>query len=61
MDYISKRLLEIETMEGKEFYDIVNGEAHCKEITDATEKKVTEKTEKPKRTRKPKAEDKSEE
>ena len=30
LDFIANRLLEIETMEGKEFYDIVNGEAHCR-------------------------------
>ncbi|MCQ2591606.1 MAG: ATP-dependent zinc metalloprotease FtsH [Treponema sp.] len=32
LDYIAKRLEEIETMEGKEFYDIVKGEQHCKEL-----------------------------
>jgi len=34
LDYIAKRLEEIETMEGKEFYDIVKGEQHCKELED---------------------------
>lgn len=32
LEYIADRLLDIETMEGKEFYDIVNGEKHCLEI-----------------------------
>lgn len=32
LEYIAKRLLEIETMEGKEFSEIVKSEAHCKEI-----------------------------
>lgn len=32
LDFIAKRLVEIETMDGKEFYDIVKGEAHCKEL-----------------------------
>ena len=35
LDYISNRLLEIETMEGKEFYDIINGEKHCAELANA--------------------------
>ena len=33
LDYIANRLVEIETMDGKEFYEIVKGEQHCKEIT----------------------------
>ena len=32
LEYIANRLLEIETMDGKEFYDIINGEKHCQEI-----------------------------
>lgn len=32
LEYIAKRLLEIETMEGKEFEDIIKGERHCLEI-----------------------------
>ena len=32
LEYISNRLREVETMEGKEFYDIVKGEAHCKQL-----------------------------
>lgn len=32
LDYIANRLLEVETMDGKEFYEIVNGAKHCKEI-----------------------------
>ena len=34
LEYIADRLLEIETMDGKEFYDIVKGEQHCKELED---------------------------
>ena len=33
LDYISHRLLEVETMDGKEFYEIVKGEKHCAELT----------------------------
>jgi len=36
LDYIGNRLLEIETMDGKEFYDIINGEKHCAEIADTS-------------------------
>ena len=32
LDYIANRLLEIETMDGKEFYEIVKNEQHCKEL-----------------------------
>ena len=39
LEYIAKRLLEIETMEGKEFEDIIKGERHCLELADATAKK----------------------
>jgi len=31
-EYIANRLLEIETMDGKEFYEIVNAEKHCAEL-----------------------------
>ena len=34
LEYIANRLVEIETMDGKEFYEIVKGEAHCKELTE---------------------------
>ncbi|MCR4735952.1 MAG: ATP-dependent zinc metalloprotease FtsH [Treponema sp.] len=34
LEYIADRLLEIETMDGKEFYDIVKGAEHCKELED---------------------------
>ncbi len=37
LEYISNRLLEIETMDGKEFYEIVNGAKHCAELTDGVE------------------------
>lgn len=32
LEYISDRLMQIETMEGKEFYEIVKGEQHCAEL-----------------------------
>lgn len=32
LEYISDRLREKETMDGKEFYDIVNGAKHCDEL-----------------------------
>ena len=35
LEFIANRLMEIETMDGKEFYEIVKGEQHCKEITDS--------------------------
>ena len=51
IDYIANRLMEVETIEGKEFYDIVNGESHCLELEEkAVEKKPTEK--KPAKSRK---------
>ena len=33
LEYIADRLKEVETMDGKEFYEIVKGEQHCKAIT----------------------------
>lgn len=52
LEYIAKRLLEKETMEGKEFQEIVQAENHCSELeADASQK--TEETETPKKTRKP--------
>jgi len=44
LEYISKRLLEVETMEGKEFYEIIKGEAHCKQLEASAKKADTEKT-----------------
>ncbi len=32
LDYIAKRLLEVETMEGKEFAEIIKAHTHCAEI-----------------------------
>ena len=32
LEYIAKRLLEKETMEGKEFEDIIKAENHCEEL-----------------------------
>lgn len=34
LEYISGRILEVETMEGKEFYEIVKAEGHCNEIVE---------------------------
>lgn len=48
-EYIANRLLEIETMDGKEFYEIVNAEKHCAELEDKskeTKKPRAKKTEK---------------
>ena len=49
IDYIANRLMEVETIEGKEFYEIVNGEKHCKQLE---EKAVEKKAAKPKKTAK---------
>ena len=38
LEYIANRLVEVETMDGKEFYEIVKGEQHCKELTEKAEK-----------------------
>ena len=52
LDYIANRLVEIETMDGKEFYEIVKGEQHCAELTEsagkkeASDEKKSEETEK---------------
>ena len=41
IEYIAKRLLEIETMESKEFEEIIKGEKHCMEIAaNSTEQKT---------------------
>lgn len=45
LEYIAKRLEEIETMDGKEFYDIVNGEQHCKELEENAGKEVEKSSE----------------
>ena len=36
LDYVATRLMEKETMDGKEFTEIVKGEQHCKELCDNT-------------------------
>jgi cell division protease FtsH len=36
LEYIANRLKEVETMDGKEFYEIVKGEQHCKGIMGET-------------------------
>lgn len=41
LEYVSNRLLEIETMDGKEFYDIVNAEKHTAEITAKAKKSAS--------------------
>ena len=50
IDYIANRLMEVETIDGKEFYEIVNGEAHCKKLLEDKTAGTEEKT--PKKTRK---------
>lgn len=48
-EYIANRLLEVETMDGKEFYEIVNAEKHCAELeskSKETKKPRAKKTEK---------------
>ena len=46
VQYISDRLLELETMDGKEFYDIVKAETHCQELeSSALKKKESKKSE----------------
>ena len=32
LEYIAKRLLEIETMDAKEFNEIIKGQSHCEEL-----------------------------
>jgi len=45
LEYISGRLTEVETMDGKEFYEIVNGEKHCKELADQSVQQVQDTSE----------------
>ena len=42
LDYIAKRLLEKESMEGKEFESIVKAESHCEELAAEAGKKSEE-------------------
>ncbi|HAZ97022.1 ATP-dependent zinc metalloprotease FtsH [uncultured Treponema sp.] len=51
LEYIAQRLLEKETMEGKEFQEIIKAEDHCNELEATAVKNSSE--EKPKRPRKP--------
>lgn len=53
LEYIAQRLLEKETMEGKEFQEIIKAEDHCNELEATAVKNSSE--EKPKRPRKPRA------
>lgn len=53
LEYIAQRLLEKETMDGKEFQEIVKAEDHCNELEATAVKNSSE--EKPKRARKPRA------
>ena len=43
IDYIANRLMEVETIDGKEFYEIVNGESHCLELEAKSTKKSSPK------------------
>ncbi|MDE5776623.1 MAG: cell division protein FtsH, partial [Treponemataceae bacterium] len=45
-EYIANRLLEIETMDGKEFYEIVNAEKHCAELEDKSKQSKKSRTKK---------------
>ena len=42
LEFIANRLLEIETMDGKEFYEIVKGEAHCLELAEQAKSAVAD-------------------
>ncbi|MDO5774164.1 MAG: ATP-dependent zinc metalloprotease FtsH [Spirochaetales bacterium] len=53
LEYIAQRLLVKETMEGKEFQEIIKAEDHCNELEATAVKNSSE--EKPKRARKPRA------
>lgn len=55
LEYIAQRLLEKETMDGKEFQEIVKDEDHCNELESTAVKNSSEEKEKPKRARKPRA------
>lgn len=55
LEYIAQRLLEKETMDGKEFQEIVKAEDHCNELEATAVKNSSEEKEKPKRARKPRA------
>ncbi|WP_443097420.1 ATP-dependent zinc metalloprotease FtsH [Treponema succinifaciens] len=52
LEYIAQRLLEKETMDGKEFQEIVKAEDHCNELESTAVKNSSEEKEKPKRARK---------
>ena len=52
LEYIANRLVEVETMDGKEFYEIVKGEAHCKELAEKAGKKEADSSEVKEKTRK---------
>lgn len=55
LEYIAQRLLEKETMDGKEFQEIVKAEDHCNELESTAVKNSSEEKKKPKRARKPRA------
>lgn len=55
LEYIAQRLLEKETMDGKEFQEIVKAEDHCNELESTAVKNSSKEKEKPKRARKPRA------
>ena len=52
LEYIANRLLEIETMDGKEFYEIVKGAQHCAEIEVEKKKEKAVKPRKPRSAKK---------
>ena len=52
LEYIANRLVEVETMDGKEFYEIVKGEQHCKELAEKAGKKTEDSEEKDEKTEK---------
>ncbi len=43
LDFIAKRLMEIETMEGKEFYEIIKAEEHASELEEKAKKTTKQK------------------
>ena len=45
LEYVSKLLQERETLDGKEFADIVKAESHCAELTQSAQSEMAEKTE----------------
>jgi cell division protease FtsH len=42
LDYIAKRLIEVETMDSKEFNDIIKAHEHCEDLTASAKAEATE-------------------